>query len=150
MPTSLVACPPEITPIRSLVMKTDEQQVEDVIRDMCNKDHNVGMKHMSDDCVFVRPSGNPLDKSGWDAMMNNADVSVTSNELVGNVLGTFNSFSEYFALQDENEQLKEENARLLEKLNQQKIAKEVVLEDSILQTTFTFVPAKIINNSVST
>ena len=41
------------------------------------------MKHMSDDCVFVRPSGNPLDKAGWDAMMNNADVSVTSNELVG-------------------------------------------------------------------
>ena len=80
---SLVASPPEITPIRSLVMKTDEQQVEDVIRDMCNKDHTVGMKHMSDDCVFVRPSGNPLDKAGWDAMMNNADVSVTSNELVG-------------------------------------------------------------------
>ena len=59
---SLVACPPEITPIRSLVMKTDEQQVEDVIGDMCNKDHTVGMKHMSDDCVFVRPSGNPLTK----------------------------------------------------------------------------------------
>ena len=64
-------------------MKTDEQQVEDVIRDMCNKDHTVGMKHMSDDCVFVRPSGNPLDKAGWEAMMNNDDVSVTSNELVG-------------------------------------------------------------------
>ena len=80
---TLVACPPEITPIREMVMKTDEQQVEDVIRDMCDKDHKVGMKHMADDCVFVRPSGNPLDKSGWEAMMNNADVSVTSNELVG-------------------------------------------------------------------
>lgn len=88
---TLVACPPEITPIQEMVMKTDEDKVRDVIVDMCNKDHTVGMKHMHDDCVFVRPSGNPLNKKGWDDMMNNADVKVESNELVSinklNVVG---------------------------------------------------------------
>ena len=59
-----------------------KEQIEDVVKDMCNKDHHVGMKHMSDECVFVRPTGNPLTKKGWDEMMNNDDVSVTSSELL--------------------------------------------------------------------
>ena len=57
-----------------MVMKTDEEKVRDVVEDMCNVDYKVGMKHMHDDCVFVRPSGNPLDKKGWEEMMTNDDV----------------------------------------------------------------------------
>ena len=77
----LIASPPEITPLRPVVFETDQQQVERVIRDMCDKDHTVGIQHMAPNCVFVRPTGNPLDAQGWDAMMNNADVSVQASEL---------------------------------------------------------------------
>ena len=87
----LVACPPEINPIKELVMKTDEEKVKDIVNDMCNVDYKVGMKHMHDDCVFIRPSGNPLNKKGWEEMMTNDDVKVESNELVSinklNVVG---------------------------------------------------------------
>jgi ketosteroid isomerase-like protein len=61
---------------------SDEDKVLAVIKDMCNKDHTVGMKHMHDNCVFVRPTGNPLNKKEWDNMMNNNDVSVEMNDLV--------------------------------------------------------------------
>jgi len=40
------------------------------------------MKHMHDDCVFIRPTGNPLTKETWDKMMNNDAVSVELSELV--------------------------------------------------------------------
>ena len=79
---SLIASPPEINPLSPLVFKSDREQVEDVVKDMCNKDHNVGKKHMTEDCVFIRPTGNPLNMKGWDEMMNNKDVVVESNELV--------------------------------------------------------------------
>lgn len=78
---SLIASPPEISALRPVVFKTDREQIEDVVKDMCHKDHTVGMKHMSDDCVFIRPSGNPLDKKTWDEMMTNGDVTVTTSEL---------------------------------------------------------------------
>ena len=78
----LIASPPEIVPLRPVLFKTDKEQVEDVLRDMCDKDHNVGMKHMHDDCVFIRPSGNPLTKEGWKKMMENDDVVVESSKLV--------------------------------------------------------------------
>ena len=78
----LVASPPAITPIKEMVMKTEEEKVRDVIKDMCHKDYQVGMKHMHDDCAFVRPTGNPLNKEGWREMMTNDDVKVESNELV--------------------------------------------------------------------
>ena len=48
---------------------SDEDKVLAVIKDMCNKDHTVGMKHMHDNCDFVRPTGNPLNKKEWDNMM---------------------------------------------------------------------------------
>jgi len=78
----LVACPPEITPIKDMVMKTEEEKVREVIEDMCHVDYKVGMKHMHDDCVFIRPSGNPLNKKGWEEMMTNDDVEVESSKLV--------------------------------------------------------------------
>ena len=78
----IVACPPDITPIKDMVMKTEEEKVKDVVEDMCNVDYKVGMKHMHDDCVFIRPTGNPLDKKGWETMMTNDDVKVESSKLV--------------------------------------------------------------------
>lgn len=78
----IVACPPEIHPIKEMVMKTEEEKVRDVINDMCQVDYKVGMKHMHDDCVFIRPTGNPLNKNGWEAMMSNDDVKVESSKLV--------------------------------------------------------------------
>ena len=77
----IVACPPDITPIKDMVMKTEEEKVKDVVEDMCNVDYKVGMKHMHDDCVFIRPTGNPLDKKGWETMMTNDDVKVESSGL---------------------------------------------------------------------
>ena len=78
----LIASPPEIVPLRPVVFKTDEEQIKEVVQDMCNKDHKVGMKHTHDDCLFIRPSGNPLNMEGWNAMMNNENVNVESNDLV--------------------------------------------------------------------
>ena len=78
----LVACPPEITPIRSMVMQTDEEKIKSIIEDMCHKDHTLGMKHMGDGCVFIRPTGNPLNKEQWNEMMNNPNVSVEDSHLV--------------------------------------------------------------------
>jgi len=78
----IVACPPDITPIKEMVMKTEEEKVRDVINDMCQVDYKLGMKHMHDDCVFIRPTGNPLNKKGWGDMMSNDDVKVESSKLV--------------------------------------------------------------------
>tara|TARA_B100001758_G_scaffold207888_1_gene189237 strand:- start:2702 stop:3397 length:696 start_codon:yes stop_codon:yes gene_type:complete len=78
----IVACPPNITPIKEMVMKTEEEKVRDVINDMCQVDYKLGMKHMHDDCVFIRPTGNPLNKKGWEDMMSNDDVKVESSKLV--------------------------------------------------------------------
>ena len=62
---------------------SDEDKVLAVIKDMCNKDHTVGMKHMHDNCVFVRPTGNPLNKKEWDNMMNNNDKRLLRGEFLG-------------------------------------------------------------------
>jgi ketosteroid isomerase-like protein/quinol monooxygenase YgiN len=78
----IVACPPDITPIKDMVMKTNEDQIKNIVEDMCNVDYKVGMRHMSDDCVFIRPSGNPLDKKGWEKMMTNDDVKAISSKLL--------------------------------------------------------------------
>ena len=78
----LIASPPEISGLRPVTFKTDREQIEEIVRDMCHKDHTLGMKHMSDDCVFIRPTGNPLDKVQWKEMMTNDDVSVESGKLV--------------------------------------------------------------------
>tara|TARA_B100001093_G_scaffold416580_1_gene407289 strand:- start:148 stop:549 length:402 start_codon:yes stop_codon:yes gene_type:complete len=62
--------------------KSDKQLIEDIIRDMCHVDYKVGFQHMHDDCLFIRPSGNPLDKNGWEKMMNNDNVKVELSELM--------------------------------------------------------------------
>ena len=78
----LISAPPQISPLRPLVFKSDKEQIEDVVKAMCNKDHRVGMAHTHDDCLFIRPTGNPLNMEGWEKMMTNDDVSVECNDLV--------------------------------------------------------------------
>jgi len=78
----ILASPPDIGALHPVVFETVQQQIEGVIRDMCHKDHTVGLKHMHEDCVFVRPTGNPLSKEGWVQMMNNDAVTVESSELM--------------------------------------------------------------------
>ena len=61
---------------------TDEEKIKSIVDDMCQKDHTLGMRHMGKDCVFIRPSGNPLDKDGWNEMMNNPNVNVEDSKLL--------------------------------------------------------------------
>ena len=77
-----VTSPPDINALRLVDFTSDEDVIKGIINDMCNVDYKVGIKHMHEDCVFIRPSGNPLDKKGWEEMMNNDDVDVESNSLV--------------------------------------------------------------------
>ena len=78
----LLESPPVITALKPLLFQTDREQIEQIIRDMCNTDHQMGMRHMDDNCLFIRPTGNPLTKETWNQMMTNSDVSVELNELV--------------------------------------------------------------------
>jgi len=78
----LIASPPEIIPLRSVNFQTDREQIEAIVRDMCNVDYTLGSKHMHEKCVFVRPSGNPLDMTQWIQMMTSPDVNFESNDLV--------------------------------------------------------------------
>jgi ketosteroid isomerase-like protein len=78
----LISTPPEISVLKWMTFKTDEQQIEEVVRDMCHKDFSVGMKHTSDECVFIRPTGNPLNMEGWRRMMTADDVCVEANDLI--------------------------------------------------------------------
>ena len=63
---------------------TDKEQIENIVTDMATlKDGKMqGHKYMTDSCVFIRPSGNPLSKTAWQAMMDSPDVSVTHSSLV--------------------------------------------------------------------
>ena len=78
----LVASPPDINPLRPVNFSTDTEQIESIVRDMCNIDHTVGNRHMHEECLFVRPTGNPLNVQGWNDMMESDDVTVKSNKLL--------------------------------------------------------------------
>ena len=77
-----VVAPPVIGTLHPVDMESDEEKIKAIIKDMCDVDHSKGTRHMSEGCVFIRPTGNPLTKDGWSEMMNNADVNVESNELL--------------------------------------------------------------------
>lgn len=77
-----VCSPPNIVALNPVDFVTDEVKVESVIRDMCNKDYTLGIKHTHDDCVFIRPTGNPLSKDSWKEMLSCGCVQVESNDLV--------------------------------------------------------------------
>ena len=78
----LICSPPEISSLEHVDFTTDEDKIKKVIDDMCQVDYKRGFENMQDDCVFVRPTGNPLTKEDWKNMMNSDDVTIDSNELV--------------------------------------------------------------------
>jgi|TARA_B110000495_G_C22723909_1_gene425101 ketosteroid isomerase-like protein len=61
---------------------SDKDQLKKIIKEIASMENNVhmGRHHMSEDCLFIRPTGNPLDMQQWDAMMNSS--SLTKSYLV--------------------------------------------------------------------
>ena len=78
----LIASPPEIVPLRPVNFKNDRDQILEIINDMCDIDHSKTMKHLDEDFVFIRPTGNPLDLKSWNEMLSSSDINVESHTLV--------------------------------------------------------------------
>ena len=68
--------------MRDGLIKTETEQGMRESLEMCDKEHPVGNKKKKKKCVFIRPTGNPLDRDGWNKMMTNEDVNVESSRLV--------------------------------------------------------------------
>ena len=66
------------------VNSQDEVELRQIIKEMAtmSSSDRPGRKHMHDECVFIRPTGNPLSMQAWDAMMNSEDVTLHGSELV--------------------------------------------------------------------
>ena len=64
---------------------TDQEAITNIINDMATLENGKlqGGTHMTDSCIFIRPTGNPLTKQAWQAMMDSPDVSITHSSLVG-------------------------------------------------------------------
>lgn len=63
---------------------SDKDQLKKIIVEIASIENNVpaGRHHMSEDCIFIRPTGNPLNMQQWDAMMNSPDVTLAKSSLV--------------------------------------------------------------------
>lgn len=75
----------------------------------------------------------------------------SSNNLVGNVYEFNNNITEYFRLKSINDDLALENAALREMLRQSQYIttnKRKQVNDSVAKQNYSYVPAKVINNSV--
>ena len=73
----------------SVTVNTQEvviDQIKNVISSMVNYldigNVEKASEYVTDDVVFVRPTGNPLTKNQWIAMFNSDDVSLVSNKMV--------------------------------------------------------------------
>lgn len=76
----------------------------------------------------------------------------SSNFISGYIYDTFSSITEYFSLKDANKALADENARLRNSLKSAYKANTVTtkeVKDSTYSQYYTFIPAKVINNSTS-
>jgi len=74
----------------------------------------------------------------------------SSNQLVGNIYDLNNGIAEYFKLKSINDDLAIENAALRSLLNESKYissSKKLSVTDSVSRQRYTYVPAKVINNS---
>lgn len=74
----------------------------------------------------------------------------SSNQLVGNLYRVNREITEYFRLKTVNERLAMENAALRSLLKQSKYissSKKLTVNDSVAHQHYTYVPAKVINNS---
>src|SRR5688572_2760305 len=76
----------------------------------------------------------------------------SSNDFVGNIYGTIAEGNEYFKLRDINDTLQAENAELRAKILDSYYinhADTIPVNDTNLHQQFTYIPAKVINNSVT-
>jgi rod shape-determining protein MreC len=70
--------------------------------------------------------------------------------IVGRLSNRFSNLSNYLSLEEQNKKLKEENARLYNKLPFTRYSlKDESFKDSISSEYFRFIPANVINNSVN-
>ena len=90
----------------------------------------------------------------WLIVRNNnfhrGSVLSSSNRLVGNVYELNNNVTEYFRLKTVNEELALENAALRSLLNESKYissGRKGEVKDSIARQHYTYIPAKVVNNS---
>lgn len=62
----------------------DEETIRKIIEKMTTAEGHErrGMEHCRDDCVFIRPSGNPLSMQQWSDMMNSPDVQMKFSKLL--------------------------------------------------------------------
>ena len=62
----------------------DEETIHKMIEEMTTAEGHErrGMEHCRDDCVFIRPSGNPLSMQQWSDMMNSPDVQMKFSKLL--------------------------------------------------------------------
>ena len=62
----------------------NENEILQIIKDMTSMENNKpkGREHMDNSCLMIRPTGNPLTMDGWDAMINNKDVTLVDSKLV--------------------------------------------------------------------
>jgi ketosteroid isomerase-like protein len=62
----------------------DENEILQIIKDMTSLENNKpkGREHMDNNCLMIRPTGNPLNMEAWDAMINSNNVTLTHSKLV--------------------------------------------------------------------
>lgn len=75
----------------------------------------------------------------------------SANALSGNILGTFTTVRDYFYLREINKQLAEENAKLKSYHKSSFVIDDrttFVYNDTLYDRKFTYLPAKVVNNSI--
>lgn len=72
------------------------------------------------------------------------------HSIVGGISDRYNNFSKYLSLVDQNKELVQENARLYNELERSKysLADESYV-DSVWESQYKFIPARVVNNSVN-
>ena len=58
----------------------DESKLKSIIEELTSLEG--GRHHMHKNCIFIRPTGNPLNMQQWDEMMNSDDVKMTYSKLL--------------------------------------------------------------------
>ena len=58
----------------------EESKIKKIIEDIASTEG--GRNHMDENCIFIRPTGNPLNMTQWDEMMNSDDVKVIESKLL--------------------------------------------------------------------
>jgi ketosteroid isomerase-like protein len=94
--------------------ENDESQIRNIISEMANMNgsQNPGRQHMSDSCLFIRPSGNPLTMEAYDEMMKmmmnskleSSLVSINKIEVDGNMAyACYTTHSKFIYEETEND-----------------------------------------------